>query len=258
MVNKKDLISVGADKLADVLIEMYENNRDMRKQLDIVFAGLSGDPKKISSLIRKEITSLKRSSRFIDYYESRSFSESIDQIRLRILNDLLPISPKAAMDLMLLFLETHEKTLNRVDDSNGDIGDVYRDACQNLGSISEKSETPLQEQVKLVFRCFTNNDYGIYDEIIHSFKNSLGEKGLNMLWSELENAEGKVREFPISIGLKEIADCKKDVDVYINACSITGKPSTYEHLEIAKRLNEHWRGEEALKWLDEAEIKEGH
>lgn len=62
----------------------------------------------------------------------------------------------------------------------------------------------------------------------------------------------------ISIGLKQIADCQDDVDAYIAACSFNAKPSAHEHLEIAERFIKHWKGQEAIKWLDSIDLPHTH
>ena len=54
----------------------------------------------------------------------------------------------------------------------------------------------------------------------------------------------------IQRGLQSIADCKKDADDYIEACSFTGEIYPYDCLEIAKRLADQKRGHDALIWLE--------
>lgn len=55
----------------------------------MILASLDEDPKKIVSMIKAEISSLKKSSRFIDYYESGDFATKIDQLRMHITRDNL-------------------------------------------------------------------------------------------------------------------------------------------------------------------------
>lgn len=84
----------------------------------MILASLDEDPKKIFSMIKAEISSLKKSSKFIDYYESGNFATKIDQLRMHITRNLLPRFPNHAVDLLTAFLDLHPRTLNRVDDSN--------------------------------------------------------------------------------------------------------------------------------------------
>ncbi len=102
------------------------------------------------------------------------------------------------------------------------------------------------------------NDYGIYDEIILHFKNTLGSEGLQQLYTQLNAAKDSNNAGRVSRGLKSIADCRNNVDEYIQACSLNGVPIAHDHLDIAKRLMDHWRAEEALQWLDRMDIPNNH
>lgn len=255
---KETLSEVNPSKLIDILVSLYEQNKDLQQYLDIMFAGLDEDPKKIVSLIKKEIASLKRSTRYIDYYESTALADRLNQLRLRIIDDVCSKSPKHALELMLEFLDLHEKTFDRVDDSNGSIGDVFRTACESLGEISKQTDCSLNKVVQIVFERFMKNDYGIYDDIILHFKARLQEDGLQQLYTQLNAVQNATNSGQISQGLKSIADCRNNVDEYIRACSLNGAPIAYDHLDIAKRLMDHWRAEEALQWLDRMDIPSNH
>ena len=236
------LITTNHEKLVDILLSLHDSNHDIAKQLDIIFAGLDDDPKKIVSMIKKEIASLKRSSKFVDYYESDSFADRLNDLRLRIINDLNAKSPKIAFEMMLDFLDLHKKTLERVDDSNGTVSGVFFTACDDLGSLAGHIN-PLnnQEIVDIVFARFMNNNYGIYDGIIHSFKDILKDQDFDLLKEKLEHVANDKNALTIKLGLKSIADCKNDVDEYIAACAFKDGICAHDHLDIAKRLIKHWR-----------------
>jgi hypothetical protein len=119
MISKEDLIKAGADNLSDILLSIYKNNPSLQKQLDITFAGLNESPKKLISAIKKEISSLKRSKGFVDYYGSDSLASRLDQLRNSIAEDLKKKSPEDAIKLMHDFFNLHSNTIERCDDSNG-------------------------------------------------------------------------------------------------------------------------------------------
>jgi hypothetical protein len=149
------LLAANHEKLVDILLSLHDSNPDTAKQLDIIFAGLDDDPKKIVSMIKKEIASLKRSSRFVDYYESDALAGRLNDLRLRIVHDLVAKSSKIAFEMMLDFLDLHENTLNRVDDSNGTVSGVFFAACHDLGSIAGHMNPPNnQEFLEIIFAKF--------------------------------------------------------------------------------------------------------
>lgn len=255
---KEILMAAEHEKLVDMVVSLYAENPTMQKQLDILLAGLDEDPNKMVRMMRKEFSLLKRSKKFIDYGESTSFAYQLDSLRTRI-DDLNTKSPNLAFEVMLEFLNLHENVLNRVDDSNGSISGVFIVACEDLGKIAQRN-THLSslEIVELVFSLFMINNYGIYDKVIPSFKNTLGNKGMDMLQEKVEKVANSQNTNKIRLGLEAIADCKNDVEAFIRACSFAGKPNAHDHLEIAKRLISHWRGKEALEWLNNMEIPSSH
>jgi hypothetical protein len=253
------LTATNHEKLVDILLSLHTSNHDIQKQLDIIFAGLDEDPKKIVSMINKEISSLKRSTKFVDYYESDSLAHRLDNLRLRISNDLTTKSAKIAFETMLDFLDLHKNTLARVDDSNGTVSGVFVTACEDLGNIAQQTDhLNDQEIVEIVFSRFMNNDYGIYDDIIHHLKGILKDNGLNLLQARLEQTSNEKNISKIKIGLKSIADCANDVEAFIRACLFKNGVRAHEHIEIARRLIKHWRAQEALKWLDSMGIPSHH
>lgn len=253
------LIAASHEKLVDILLSLYASNSNIQKQLDIIFAGLNEDPKKIISIIKKEIVSLKKSSRLIDYYESNALADRLNQLRLRILRDLSEKSPDTAFNMMLDFLDLHKNTIERVDDSNGVVGEVFCEACRDLGTLAGNS---LQLQngvlVEVVFIRFMHNEYGIYDAIIDSFKDIFNNQDFDLLQEKFERVANDKNFHTVKIGLKSIADCKNDADEYIRACSFKDGICAYDHLEIAKRLIKHWRSKEALEWLEGMELPSQH
>lgn len=253
------LMAADHKKLVGILVSLYSGNSEMKKQLDIIFAGLDEDPKKLISMINKEISALKRSAKFVDYYESDSLATRLNALRLRIANDLNAKSSKIAFEIMLKFLDLHENTLNRADDSNGSIGNVFCTACEDLGIISQSIDhLSLHEIVEVVFALFMNNDYSIYDKVINNFKSALNNNGLDLLKKKLQEAANSANAITIKGGFKDIADCKNDVDEFIAACSFAGGSSSHDHLDIAKRLIKHWKGKEAIEWLHSMKIPEDH
>lgn len=258
MITKEQLIAAGAEKLADILITLSESSKEIQKQLEIIVAGLEDNPKKLVSMIKKEITSLKKSTRLVDYYEADDLADRLNQLRLRIVTDLKQKSIEQAIICLQDFLALHEQTFNRVDDSNGSVGDVFRESCENLGLLYTESPNKKNEVVDTVFHYHMNNDYGVYDGIIQHFKEALGDQGLKDLKEKIKGALNNKNHIPIKLGLEAIADAQKDVDAFIEACQFTDKPCAHDHLDIAKRLIEHWRGEEALKWLEKVELSSSH
>lgn len=136
---------------------------------------------------------------------------------------------------------------------------MFFTACDDLGSLAGHiNHLNNQEIVEIIFTRFMNNNYGIYDDIIHSFNGILKDQDFNLLQEKLEHIVNDKNVFSVKFGLKSIADCKNDVDQYIAACSFKDGVYAHDHLDIAKRLIKHLRPKEALEWLDNMETSINH
>ena len=252
MITEEKLVTAGVEKLSKILLSLYMSNPNLQKQLDIIFAGLEENPKKLILAIKQEISSLKRSTRFVDYYGSDALADQLNQLRLRIIEDLTEKSPEYALKLMRDFLNLHAKTIERCDDSNGTVAGVFTDSCKDLGEIYTKVGKPIEEVVEIVFDIFMKDDYSVCSEVIINFKEALGKEGLSLLHSKFKKLD--TADYNIIRGLKDIADCQRDIEAYIEACNLKhSRFPDHDYIEIATRLIDAWKAPEALEWLDKVD-----
>ena len=249
---KEKLIKLGVETLSDLISNIYKNNRDIRKEIDAELATITKDPKKIASLIKKDISSIKRSTKFIDYSSSHYFSAKLDNITSKIKNNLVKIDPNLALQLMLDFLDNSENIIGNCDDSNGDISGSYRWACEELGVIASLCNLDQEQIVDIVYEKYIHNGYCLFDDIIINFKKAFNDKGLKILTEKINNTPEKKYDYSKSLALKQIADCSDNIDEYIEACTKNGLHD-YERIDIARRLIDKWQAEEALRWLSKVE-----
>jgi hypothetical protein len=182
-MNKEHLVRAGAEKLADILLSLY-HHLDLQQPMDILLAGLEDDPLKMSDLIQEEIARFDHSTEFIDYRGISALAQVLDQLRRMIVENLYSKSPKIARDCLLEFLDLHETLFNRVDD-NGIVGDVFQEACKDLGLICAALKIPDAEMVELIYDKFMNNSFGIYNDIIDACQIALTPQGLQLLQAKI-------------------------------------------------------------------------
>lgn len=250
---KEQLVALGPEKLADLLIEFSANNKVIKKQLNTVIAGHNQDPKKLLSIINRELNTLKKAKGMIFYDGVKAFAERLDQLRISIAKELASKSAQTAVQAMSAFLDLSKHTLERADDNYGHVGDVFSNAAKDWGHLYAQTNPTAEACVNDVFDRFVNDDYGLFSHIILDFKEALGEVGLALLGQKLRQDVPTKKSYKLRSGLKDIADCQKNVADYIEACLIDGEPGFGENLEIVKRLLEQWRTEEAQEWIKKAE-----
>ena len=254
MITKEELLAMKHEKIVDILLKLYETNRDVRHQLDIMFTGLNEGVINMVCMIRRQISSIEHSERFIGYYETDGFAEDLDEVRVSIGTYLLDQSPAYALELMLEFIGLHDGIIERTQDDSGVISRVFQDACNDMIEICRQLNKPIDELVDLVFKLLLHGDREIYYDIITDFKDLLQDEGLKKLQNKLIKEINLDNSYRLEWALKNIADCQKDIDAYIRACSFVRELTDRDYINIAERFVDQDHPKEALKWLGKIDI----
>ena len=172
--------------------------------------------------------------------------------------------PDLALDLMWRFMALAAPVINRVDDSNGTVGAVFRAACDDLGALAARAKPDPATLAEHVFAAVTKNDYGEFDGLIPVMLPALGKPGSTALKARLIAATTKraaatdrfdSRAAALRRALQDLADGEGNVDAYI--ALIPDKDRTRPDLaaEIGRRLLAADRAEEAVAILEVATPK---
>ena len=251
-VNAENLAALGAQRLAAILMDLAEHDAETKRRLRLELAGQAGG-EIIAAEISKRLTSLKSARSFVDWHKRRDFVKDLDLQRTMIVDRLAPTRPDLALDLMWRFLDLAEPVLNRVDDSNGTVGDVFRAACNDLGAIASAAKPDPARLAERVFEAVTRNDYGVLDNLVRAICPALGEAGMAQLKARLTAAQAKRpatdrfdgRSYALRAALQDIADAEGNVDAYIALVPASARKQPGVAAEIGHRLLKAGRAEEA-------------
>ncbi|MGE5768781.1 MAG: DUF6880 family protein [Betaproteobacteria bacterium] len=259
MVNRENLEGLGIRRLAEILLELGEEDAEIKRRLRLELASEAGADV-VAADIAKCLVTLRRARSFIEWPKRRSFVKDIDRQREMITTKVAETRPDLALDLMWRFMELAEPTLNRIDDSHGDVSDVFRQACRDLGAIAVRASPDPIRLADRVFDAVTTNDYGEYDQVVRSVFPALKEAGTARLKSRLSTALAEQPESndrydfkaaALKRALQDIADGEGDVDAYMAQESATSGKSPRVAAEIANRLLAAGRAQEAHAVLKE-------
>lgn len=156
------LKALNSEVLAQALFDLA-NQTDEAK---VVVDRLTRTSDEAHKSTKRAISALKRSSRFIDWSNIHSFVRKLDNI----VEDISQIdaSVEQRFDLICRFFETDQSTFDRVDDSSGYVGDVYRISAQTVftecAAIVAATNQPLiADELELLL---SSNDYGVRDTLL--------------------------------------------------------------------------------------------
>ena len=261
-VTPDNLTALGAEHLAAILVELAATDAEIKRRLRLELAAQEGGDS-IAAEIGKRLAALRSARSFVDWQKQRDFVRDLDLQREMIADRVAPARADLALDLMWRFLNLVEPVINRVDDSNGSVGDVFRSACEDLGTIALRARPDPAALADRVCEAVLTNDYGVFDGIVSALLPALGDAGATYLKTRLSqviakrpNAAGRDgRADAARRALQDIADGQEDVDAYIALVPTTERSKPHVAAEIGRRLLAKSRAAEALAVLELARPK---
>ncbi len=95
----KNLEALGAERLAELLIEIGDANPAVKRRLRLELAGAQS-PAEVAREIRKRLNAIARSRSFVDWQNRRSLLDDLQTQRRAIVDHLGKTDAKEALDLM--------------------------------------------------------------------------------------------------------------------------------------------------------------
>jgi hypothetical protein len=272
-LNTKNLTALGAARLAELLIEVSTGNAAAKRRLRLELAGAQS-PGEVAKEVRKRLLTIARSQSFVDWQNRKALVGDLETQRRAIVDQIAKVDLVEALELLWRFTALANSVFNRCDDSSGTVIGIFHAACRNLGEIAQAAKVAPEILAERAFNALNENDYGQYDGLIGVLSPALGPTGLEQLKERfLELAKAPIerpkdkdrkvigwgtggalyadeiaarqRESTIRLALQEIADAQGDVDGFIAQQSDKAKSVPRVAAEIARRLLEVGRSNEA-------------
>ena len=262
-VTLDNLAALGPERLAAILVELADGDAEIKRRLRLELASQAGDDT-LAAEISKRLAALRSARSFVDWQRRRDFVKDLDLQRAMIVDRVAQIRPDLALELMWRLMGLAEPVLNRVDDSNGSVGDVFRAACQDLGTIAAKAKLDPVNLADRVFAAVQANDYGVFDGLVTVMLPALDEAGAAHLKEQLtlvlkgrsaKTGERDYHALAVRSALQALADGQLDVDAYITLVPPEERRLPHQGAEIGRRLLSAGRAAEALAVLERAKPK---
>ena len=278
-LNKDNLAALGADRLADLLVEVSTGSADIKRRLRLELAHNLG-PSELAKDVRKRLATLRKSRSFVGWRKKKALIKDLNTQVSMIVEKIAPSDPATAFDLLWQFIEIAPSVYERVDDSRGDVGDVFRSAILQFEDIAPRARLDSDDLAARVWLAVQDNGYGEWDGIISLMAETLGADGLAHLKDLVEahaapppakGTDGKAADrigrlhrggttyaadrkaYFIKRCLQEIAAAAGDTEAYIAQYSARDLKRKDISAEVAMLYLEEGRGEDALTLLLAAE-----
>jgi hypothetical protein len=262
-VTLDNLAALGAERLAAILVELADSDAEIKRRLRLELAAQTGGDT-VAAEIGKRLATLRSAGSFVDWQQRRDFVKGLDLQRTMIVDRVAQTHADLALDLMWRFMDLANPVLNRVDDSNGSVGDVFRAACQDLGAIAANAKPDPVILADRVFAAVQANDFGVFDGLVTVMLPALGEAGATHLKKRLTKVlrdrftkagDRDHQALVARLALQALADGRSDVDAYIALVPPEERRLPFHAAEIGRRLLAAGRAAEALAVLEQAKPK---
>jgi hypothetical protein len=115
-VNSTNLEALGAERLAEILLELASEDAGIKRRLRLELSAETG-AEAIAADIGKRLATLRQARSFIDAPKRRAFVKGLDLQRQLIVERVADSRPDPALELIWRFMQLAEPVLERVDDS---------------------------------------------------------------------------------------------------------------------------------------------
>ncbi|MGW7380442.1 SWIM zinc finger family protein [Streptomyces sp. NPDC054794] len=247
------LFALSKDELLALLREQIDEDRQLRRHLELRAASVRGDLAAVRVRIR-DLLDVGPFAQYgyVEYADARAYADqaglSVSAIRALTGSGRAADAITLAREAMRLLAQAAES----VDDSDGWLGQIGADlADSHLDACRAARPDPEQLARWLVGHALGDIDDNLTDIDPLDYEDVLGEEGMAVLRkSAVEAWRGNRRGWAEKHLMERLAKAGGDVDAVIAIHAADLSPNGHTHLVIARELDTARRPDEALCWAE--------
>ncbi len=120
-LNAKNLAGLGAERLAEVLMELGASDASIQRRLRMELAAASGSAN-VAREVTKRLNAIAKARSFVEWPKIKELRADLELQQRTIAEQVAKIDATEALELMWRFLALANSVLNRCDDSSGLVG----------------------------------------------------------------------------------------------------------------------------------------
>jgi len=248
-----NLAALGAERLADLLIDVAEGHAQIKRRLRLELAGEVG-PGDLVAELAKRIDSIDDSRARIHWRKHKEFVRELDMVRGLIAGRLTALDPALALPLMIGFVDLAEGVFSRTPDAKGEVEAVFQAAVDDVAAIAPLAKSDPRIVADQLFDLLLNGRAGLSTRVLHNALPALNVSAVAALRARVETtmASQKRVSATLKTAVQVLADAQGDVDGYVAQFTASQAVLPPIGAQIARRLLAAGRLDEALAALDRA------
>jgi hypothetical protein len=133
-VTVENLVGLGAERLAEILVGVAETRADLKRRLRMELAAEQG-PGPLTAEIDKRLNAFETSRGQITWRQRPAFIRDLDALRDLNVARLAPLDRPAAVERLWRFMDSARQSERRYRERNGELDGVYERAAGDLGAL---------------------------------------------------------------------------------------------------------------------------
>lgn len=246
-LNKKNLETLGAQRLAELLIEVTKGRAVLQRRLRLELSVQQGAEEAARDVL-KRFAAIRQARGFISRRTLRGFAKELTGIIELIETRIAPEAPQQAFDLLWDFLHLFPGILRRTDDRLGLFAPVLDRATAAIGAVAPQLAPAPEALADALFDVLAPDPAGPFRGTLPALAGVLGPAGLARLRARAEGA-GTAAGLAI---LRAVADLQGDVDGWLAAHDAEALRQPGLAPQAAARLLAAGRAEAALALVEAA------
>ena len=246
---REKLAALGPERLADALIALEGQSQEAEDMVERLVA----TPGEIIKRFKAKLAGLKRAHRFISWRENSSFARELSGLLFDLEEGVE--DGKIGVELVARFFEIDNAVFERCDDSNGNVGDVFRYDATRLFTYFAMDCADKKWLSKIIIKLLAGNENGTRDHLLGVADSYLSREDLmeltNQFWTLAEECAGSFEQSSWFGCVEELAAQLGDAPLFeksrLAAC---GEPGTAACLDIAEIYLKNGEIQTALNWVE--------
>jgi len=247
--------------LADLMMDQARRDNVLYRSLLLKAERASGSGDTIKSF-RKAIDGATRIRGFVDWRHAGGFAADLDQLADSLEELLEPATADALVELTEYAIERLDRTLEEVDDSNGEVGEVLeRLGALHVRACAMAKPDPVALAERL-FRYETSCSFDSYHSSVMTYRDTLGPAGIarfrelaEQQWEKINplsadderSTEDISNRFRMTHIMETLAQMSNDIEALV-AVKSRDLSHPYAYLTIAEIYQKADQRDLALKW----------
>jgi hypothetical protein len=246
-----NLAALGAERLAELLIDVAEGHAQIKRRLRLELAGEVG-PGDLVGELAKRIDSVADSRARVHWRKHKEFVRELDMIRSLIAGRLAALDPTLALPVMIGFIDLAEGVFTRTQDAKGEVEAVFQAAVDDVGAIAPLARSDPRVVADQLFDLLMTGRAGLSTRVLRNALPALNAIALAALRARIETTMASQRRVSATLkaAIQVLADAQGDVDGYIAQFTDSQAVLPPIGAQIARRLMAAGRLDEAVAALD--------